>query len=558
MKTILLTFAIFVSLCCGLLSATPDSKRDGYVFSMNCKADAAVDALSTPEGRVEAIEAFRECDIDKVYVESYRSRIFVSEELLKAIKSDFVAAGFEVQCCVVPTMLSDRPSTGWDRVTCFTDPAGHRRLEEIVRRSASLFDEILFDDFLFTDCACEECKRQKGDKGWSVFRSELIAQVVSEYLIKPAREVNPDVKLIIKYPCWYDGFRGGGYDLPRSLELFDGTWAGTETRDLTPRVPQMQAFWLQNWMVRMGKCGGGWFDPLQTTPTTFVEQARNTILGGAPETLLHCYDYIYIGHRSVAADAGGSSVPKDRSVAEAFIREKKDLRRFAELISGMKLKGYALPKRPNFDQSGLEHRIHGFFPMMGIPCYAETQLPEGKPTIFCAHSAAFDEFEARLEEAASKNLCCLITNGTVKHPGERKIPAIVQEMSAEVGNTPSPCFARRDNLYLVRFDKPWDLQKLPELNRLRNGLLKPWSMEMDAPFGVSLTMLESEIKQIEVLQNFNDEPARVRIAFRDGKSRQKFVSLPDADAASVKEGHNKNEYLVELKPRSFLCFESTK
>ena len=109
-------FSLVCASCLMLIAVSPvkavEPERKGYVFSMNCKADAAVGALSTPEGRAEAIQAFRELDINKVYVESYRSRIFVSEELLRTIKQDFNNAGFEVQCCVVPTMLSDRPSTG--------------------------------------------------------------------------------------------------------------------------------------------------------------------------------------------------------------------------------------------------------------------------------------------------------------------------------------------------------------------------------------------------------------------------------------------------------------
>jgi hypothetical protein len=303
-------------------------------------------------------------------------------------------------------------------------------------------------------------------------------------------------------------------------------------------------------MCRIGQCGGGWFDPLGCTPLTFVEQARNTILGGAPETLLHCYDYIYLGDRSVAADGGGLSVPKDRSFADAFKREKKELRRFAEMIQGMELKGYALPKRPNYDQSGLESGIHGFFPMMGIPCYAETCLPKNHPTIFCAHSEKFDEFETRLAEAVSGNQPCLITNSTVK--GKQTVPKIVQELSAEVAAKSPPCVASRENIHLLRFDQPWDLARLPELDQLRNQLLKPWKLEMDAPFGVSLTLLEDATKKIEVLQNFNDTPAKIRLRYGDGIERIKAVSLPDDSAATIVSGAQKNEYVITLAPRSLL------
>jgi len=50
-------------------------------------------------------------------------------------------------------------------------------------------------------------------------------------VIKPARAANPKVKLIIKFPNWYEHFQGLGYDLDREPKLFDGIYTGTETRD---------------------------------------------------------------------------------------------------------------------------------------------------------------------------------------------------------------------------------------------------------------------------------------------------------------------------------------
>ena len=35
-----------------------------------------------------------------------------------------------------------------------------------------------------------------------------------------------------------------------------------------------------------------WFDPLDSKPAKFVEQAYYSILSGSPETLIHCYDYL--------------------------------------------------------------------------------------------------------------------------------------------------------------------------------------------------------------------------------------------------------------------------
>jgi hypothetical protein len=45
------------------------------------------------------------------------------------------------------------------------------------------------------------------------------------------------------------------------------------------------------WLGGIGgaKCGGGWYDWLGTTERTYIEQARQTILGGARESMLFCY-----------------------------------------------------------------------------------------------------------------------------------------------------------------------------------------------------------------------------------------------------------------------------
>lgn len=72
------------------------------------------------------------------------------------------------------------------------------------------------------------------------------------------------MKVIIKYPNWYDHFQGLGFDLERGPQLFDDIWTGTETRD--PGSAQH----LQNYLgyniiryfenLRPGYNGGGWVD----------------------------------------------------------------------------------------------------------------------------------------------------------------------------------------------------------------------------------------------------------------------------------------------------------
>ena len=38
----------------------------------------------------------------------------------------------------------------------------------------------------------------------------------NDVLVKAARAVNPKVKVIVKYPNWYEHFQGLGFDLDQS------------------------------------------------------------------------------------------------------------------------------------------------------------------------------------------------------------------------------------------------------------------------------------------------------------------------------------------------------
>ena len=43
-----------------------------------------------------------------------------------------------------------------------------------------------------------------------------------DLVLNPAKKVNPKVKVIIKYPNWYDHFQGLGFNLEKGPQMFDG------------------------------------------------------------------------------------------------------------------------------------------------------------------------------------------------------------------------------------------------------------------------------------------------------------------------------------------------
>ena len=89
----------------------------------------------------------------------------------------------------------------------------------------------MIDDFFFTDCECSECAAAKGALSWQQYREKLMLQISRERVLGPAHAVNPKVKVIIKFPQWYDRFQERGYVPDQEAAIFDRIWVGTELRD---------------------------------------------------------------------------------------------------------------------------------------------------------------------------------------------------------------------------------------------------------------------------------------------------------------------------------------
>ena len=43
---------------------------------------------------------------------------------------------------------------------------------------------------------------------WTDFRLKLMTDAARDLIINPAKAVNPKVKIVIKYPNWYEHFQG--------------------------------------------------------------------------------------------------------------------------------------------------------------------------------------------------------------------------------------------------------------------------------------------------------------------------------------------------------------
>lgn len=318
----------------------------GHVFSMSCKVTSCSKDLSTAKGRKKLVKWCKDNHVSKLWLESYRHGESVPTDLLREERDAFNNAGLDVCGMITPTCLGPVAEDGRTPIeSCWSDSETRAKLSSEVRRAARLFDTIIIDDFLFTDHGeeCESCagdKARRGIDGWEEYRRALLMEVCSEAIIKPAKEVNPSVQLIIKYPCWWQDWEKRGYSPEAQAELFGKCWIGTETRDANPYP--MQSCWIVDHTTKLtgGRCAGGWYDALDCSPDRFLLQAYYTILGGAKESLIHCYDYL------LAENPGrtpyGEKSNRSHECAAAFENRSEDLYNLAQMLCGADVVSYEI------------------------------------------------------------------------------------------------------------------------------------------------------------------------------------------------------------------------
>jgi len=506
-------------------------------FSTLFPARDVKEFLSTERGLSDAVAWCKATGVTKVYIEVFRDGYQAEKEALVQARDRFRREGFIV-CGGVTTTGIGKRTKGYGSTCCYTNAGTQKQLEEIFRYAAGLFDVVMIDDFYFTECQCDECQQAKGDRSWADYYLSLMDRVSKERVLQPAREVNPKVKIIIKYPEWYDKFHERGYDVVVEPELFDITWIGTETRDPdNPRwgkKPQYGAYWLSLWAAAFsrGKLGGGWYDPYGTTRNTYAEQGRQTILGLCRESMLFCYSGL---HR----DTGPDNV-------ETLRRELAGQLALAAFVKGETPRGVGTYKPPHSPCSD-DAYLFNFIGMLGIPMTADVRFPGKSPSLFLTcHALADKEFEGNLGKAIGQGKPILMTptlrEGLSEKLRARLSASNVQVLDADLKHTKKSFYGVPD---AVR-----ELMNLPreKVDALRRPLLESLGVELSAPPRVSLYLYG---KRKVVIENFNDEPAEVQLAVRGAKRYEQAVVLPPT--ASLKSEVESGRARITLSPRSLVA-----
>src|SRR5215471_13505435 len=386
--------------------------------------------------------------VDKIYLETQRDQVIAEDETIAVARRFFEGEGVRVAGGITLTVNeANRFET-----FCYTNPVHRRQVEEIAAYTAARFDEVILDDFVFTNCKCERCIEAKGGRTWSEFRVALMRDAMRELVIAPARRANPNVRLIIKFPNWYEHFQGTGYDLEGEPRIFDGIYAGTETRQATYSAQHLQPCqgyqiirYFEN--VAPGRLGGGWVDTFSMIyADRYAEQLQLTLMAKAKEITLFDFRLLQLPieptHR---APWQGQNTSFDFDAVTAPFR-KPDGSLSPELTLA-RIAGATFEQVDTFlgklgNPSGLksykpyhssgEDFLHNYLGMIGIPIDLGPEFPENaKEVLLTASTAADPDLVPKIERAIRTGSRVIVTSGLLRALGARGIESIADVRCTE-------------------------------------------------------------------------------------------------------------------------------
>ena len=373
-------------------------------------------------------------DLDKIYLETHRDAFTVPEKTLLKVKKFFQKKGLEVGGGI--TYTRSEPT---DFETYSYARENERKIvKEVAEYTAKHFDDFILDDFFFIDLKNDDeiAAKERSGKSWTEYRLRLMADAGRELVVNPAKAVNPKVKVIIKYPNWYDHFHGLGFNLEEEPLYFDGLWTGTETRD--PGSAQHLQNYLSYNVVRYfdniapGKNGGGWVDAggIHMSMDRYAEQLHLTMLSKTPEIIL--WNYMQLAEvkimpsmRAPWQDAGGNSFRYDEMTIP-FQKDDKTITpttmaRFANVtlhqtdqLIGQLGKPIGLASYKPYHSSG-EDFLQNYLGMIGLPMDMYPQWQDNRQQILLTQQAAKDpQIVEKIKGQLKKGGDVIITTGLLK------------------------------------------------------------------------------------------------------------------------------------------------
>jgi len=369
------------------------------------------------ESRWEAVS--KHMKVDKIFLETHRDMVVIDQETLDKAKAFFLSKGVKVSGGITVT-VNER---NMFETYCYSEPEHRKKLKEVVEFTARNFDEFILDDFFFTNCKSDSAIREKGNRSWTEYRLALMDEAARNLVIGPAKAVNPKVRVIIKYPNWYDHFQNLGFNLETEPKYFDKIYTGTETRDPVNGNQHLQQYhgysivrYFEN--IKPGGNAGGWVDHYgRELPSRFAEQIWLTMFAKAPEITFFNIGSIY----SPAKGPDGKEVPDSEAArigGDVFVQLDKFLGELGKPIGVKTYKPY---------NSYGEDFLPSYLGMIGIPMDIVPEFPTEAKTVLLTEQARFDPAivgKIKRQLVDGKNV--VITSGLLKALQGKGIEDIVE------------------------------------------------------------------------------------------------------------------------------------
>ncbi|MBL8234905.1 MAG: hypothetical protein JNL98_40770 [Bryobacterales bacterium] len=440
----------------------------------------------------------RKIGITRVVLEGRRGDEYVSPAALREIQRELQVLGFQSSggIATVPGKSFGTRQQGGLSWLNWEAEATRRGVEEFFASNAAVFDELVVDDFYCTMDASPESERARGSRSWGQYRRDLLTSLIEPMITGPARRVNPRVRMVIKYPQWYDRFHLFGYDPPRMSPLFDRVWVGVEVRN--PKTQRMgfvqptQGYMNYRWITSIagGKVEAAWFDHIECTAQNFVDQAWQSVLGGARELVLFNLIDIVNGHPG--HELMRRALP-DMQAAAGRLKEAT--------AGGATLHGVAYYKPPD-SEPGDNRYLMDYMGMLGIPLVPVSSYPSNSRAVILGLQAAHDpELHAKVEAHRKTGARIAMTASLIE-----KIGAPKGVLRIDLRTFSEQDFQDAGEWLLPPKELAWLGMERQKLDKLRKNL----GVDLSAPARIAYYQFGRE----ETLYSFLDEDTAVRLRGR--------------------------------------------
>jgi len=402
---------------CALLGAGAASAYQNFEVAVYCRAQEVAQMRDPAWLEREWARISGAVHIDKVYLEVHRDGVMPDAATLEAAKAFFAARGVRTAGGITYTISEPNRFETFS----YSTPAHRERVRAIAQFAARHFDEVILDDFFFTSAKSATDIEARGNRSWTDFRLRLMSDAGRDLVVAPAKKVNPRVRVIIKYPNWYEHFQGLGFDLANGPRIFDGIYTGTETRDAVRSAQHLQPYhgysimrYFEN--LAPGRNGGGWVDPFASRGyARYAEQLWLTLFAKSGRQVA-LFDW-----RSITQPlAAGGSDPLTAVQAAARAFDAVDTT-IAALGHPMALKSY----KP-FHSVGEDH-LQSFLGMIGLPMEIVPAFPGNEPVVLLTESAAADpDIVQKIEKHVRSGKSAVITSGLLRALQSRGIGRIAE------------------------------------------------------------------------------------------------------------------------------------